>query len=612
MSESLPSPPRGKDAVARARACVLDAFSRAMLNCDRRQRAALRAGFIADFNARKLAFEDDVYAAIDRLSAPTLKRWLKTLKDEGEKGLAPRYGAAIKIGAIDRYPDVSEYLTAQIAARPHISSAILMAGLRAAFDDGRRLPSYRALQRWVKRYREDNARDLLAIADPDAYRSKFTIAAGSRSEGVVRPNQLWELDSTIADVSLVDPETGKPKRFALVQCIDVATRRMKMLVARTSTSAAIAALLRRALLDWGVPERVKTDNGQDYTSRGIDLLFLNLEIARELCPPFTPEAKPHVERAFKTFLHNIVEGLPGYVGHNVGERKGIESRRAFSQRLGERNAAIEVSLSPDDFQKICDQWADDLYAHRVHKSLGRSPFAEAAAYEGERTHISDERALDILLLPASGKNATRVVGKKGIAILGGHYTDALLGAMVGKTVRVLTDPADLGHVFVFSLDNYFLCEAVNHIRRGVSAAEVAARAKAVQREVINQSKAEMRAAMRRVNTDDLVASILRRAAENSANVVAPDFRGSREHTTPALAEAGKAARVGDFAMRDDTDAERKAKEKIAADLRAGRAPAPSRAGRVIEFTMREDTPEESAMKAKVAASLKQIGEDRRR
>lgn len=41
-----------------------------------------------------------------------------------------------------------------------------------------------------------------------------------------------------------------------------------ILIARQS-SAAISALLRRAILDWGVPEAIKTDNGSDYVSNHI-------------------------------------------------------------------------------------------------------------------------------------------------------------------------------------------------------------------------------------------------------------------------------------------------------------------------------------------------------
>ena len=59
----------------------------------------------------------------------------------------------------------------------------------------------------------------------------------------------------------------------------------------------------------------------------------SLEIDQILCRPFHPEDKPHIERFFWTILHGIVELLPGYIGHSVAERKQIQDRQSFAQRI---------------------------------------------------------------------------------------------------------------------------------------------------------------------------------------------------------------------------------------------------------------------------------------
>ena len=41
------------------------------------------------------------------------------------------------------------------------------------------------------------------------------------------------------------------------------------MVVPTSRATAIAALLRRCILEWGVPEAVRTDEGENYTSRHV-------------------------------------------------------------------------------------------------------------------------------------------------------------------------------------------------------------------------------------------------------------------------------------------------------------------------------------------------------
>ena len=55
-------------------------------------------------------------------------------------------------------------------------------------------------------------------------------------------------------------------RHIIVACIDVYTRRVKFLVSRSSSSAAVAALARLCLLDWGQAEEWGTDNGADYVA----------------------------------------------------------------------------------------------------------------------------------------------------------------------------------------------------------------------------------------------------------------------------------------------------------------------------------------------------------
>ncbi|WP_425646786.1 hypothetical protein [Agrobacterium leguminum] len=48
----------------------------------------------------------------------------------------------------------------------------------------------------------------------------------------------------------------------------------------------------------------------------------------------SPEQKGHVERIIKTFQHEVGPQLSGYIGHSVADRKAIEGRKSFAQRLG--------------------------------------------------------------------------------------------------------------------------------------------------------------------------------------------------------------------------------------------------------------------------------------
>ncbi|MBN2690561.1 MAG: DUF3486 family protein, partial [Burkholderiaceae bacterium] len=108
------------------------------------------------------------------------------------------------------------------------------------------------------------------------------------------------------------------------------SRRLRYLVARTGTAQGIASLIRRCILDWGVPDTVHTDNGQDYVAVHLKTFLRSLEIQQRLCAPFSPWEKPHIERSMRSMSHDLVELLPGFVGHNVAQRAQIEDRKAFS------------------------------------------------------------------------------------------------------------------------------------------------------------------------------------------------------------------------------------------------------------------------------------------
>jgi hypothetical protein len=97
-------------------------------------------------------------------------------------------------------------------------------------------------------------------------------AFGSYSEGVDPLNQLWEMDSTPASLMLEDG------CYQLIGCIDVYSRRLELLVVPKSKAFAIGTLLRQCLLDWRLPEVVKTDNGRNYMANYLQRFFVDLGI----------------------------------------------------------------------------------------------------------------------------------------------------------------------------------------------------------------------------------------------------------------------------------------------------------------------------------------------
>ena len=409
------------------------------------------------------------------VSARSLRRWEDTAAKSGTKALGGRYGNRKGSGVIDTDQDLRDHVLGMLASYPHFGAKHIMRTLRQQFPE-RKLPSYRSMQRWLTAWRYLNRAEVALFANPDDHRNRYRPSFGSASEGAGHLNALWEMDSTPADIMLQDG------RHTVVGAIDVFSRRGKLLVSRSSTAEALCSLLRRTILDFGVPDAIKVDNGSDYISIRFTRALLDLGIDQLVCPPFTPEAKPHIERFLGTMSRDLLEMLPGYIGHSVTDRKGIEARRSFAQRFGaDDRKAVEIALTAEELQAQCDAWCENEYARAVHSGLqGRTPFEVYQAAAAGRRIIDDERALDMLLADAPDGRGTRRVGKKGIQLDRTHFIAPALGGLIGERVHVRYDPDDLGRIVVYDVeDSTFICLAEAPERTGISRQEIAIKARHV-------------------------------------------------------------------------------------------------------------------------------------
>jgi transposase InsO family protein len=527
-----------------------------------------RTLFAEAYNAGEIEVEAFVRELIPDTCANSLHNWQKKLRVAGIAALAGNYGHRRGSGLASR-PEIVDFVRAMLADHPHCSCKHIRRGMIARFGEGA-TPSLRALQRFVETWKDANASALLKIANPDAWKSKFQSAAGSASADVVRLNQLWEIDSTKGDVMLADG-----KRHNVVAIIDVYSRRVVYHVSRSSSAAAVAACLRKALLAWGVPETLVTDNGSDYVSRHIKDALIGLGVEQRIAPPFTPEFKPHIERSFGTFCRDIVELLGGYIGHDVAGRKDIEARKSFAQRLGTAGESVKLDMAPEDFQTFCDKWATDIYAHDPHEGLnGKSPWQMATEWRLPVAAL-DPRALDVLLSPPADGDSWRVVRKKGLKIDGRWHINAELGPIIGQRVKVLLDEADVGAVYVFAEAEdgalAYLCRAVDPETTGISRQEIAAAAKAMQRAAVAEETAALRKASRRMGTKDVAREIIHDAATKAGKLsVLPS--PTTPHETPMLKEAGIAARACDAPTpKEPTATDLAARATLAEDMARERA-----------------------------------------
>ncbi|WP_181027883.1 DNA-binding protein [Vibrio jasicida] len=529
---------------------------------EHRKKAIIRAGLVDEYlrfkNGNKLSrgsnamemFVDSVrnlkhpYAiehqdVIDmkRISTQIIYRWIRELNNKGTIALALEHNKAQpKIGKslIRDQPELEEFIVAVMVEYPTTTARKMQTILKARYEGKYRIPERTTIRNFMAAWKEKNANHFTYMTNPDKWRNEFMSAFGSASERVADLNDLWELDATPGDIECV--WEGNRKRVHLSGVIDVYSRRLHLLVTETPRTEANALLMRKALLDWGKPVTCKTDNGSDYVSKRMMKTFDNLDIEQELCTPFHPQEKPHIERAFRTFSHDWLEMMPGYVGHNVAERKGIEARKSFAMRLMQRGDVIEARMTPQELQEFCDKWLE-IYHHREHSALGCSPFQQATSWKGIIERIPNERALDMLLSEPAGGNGIRKVSKKGVKVDNIWYVAAEL--TVGDSVYVYYDENDLGKLVVYNDDHEFLCIAEAPEYTGVSRRDIASMMKRLQKQKAQDAAQLARESRQKHDIRNLASEVMDYELEKSRNIAA--FPQREEMFTSSTLEAGSQA-----------------------------------------------------------------------
>lgn len=515
--------------------------------------------FVRLYNKGEIDVSQWVKDRVKTISMRSMARWRSATRKDATQDLAHDPAQARKGTAVlDRACDgqVRASVLAMLSENPHFTAKHVRGYLADTYGETLEvvnaqgevrevpLPPKRTFQDTIKRWREEYASELLKISDPDGFRSRRQYALRT-SLHPKHLNALWQIDASPADVMTVDGgKNGNPGRANLYACIDVYSRRTVFLVSTTPTAAALGLLIRKALLAWGVPDVIKSDNGSDFTAKFIERLLDNLGVVHDLCTPYQPQQKGMVERVFKTLQHDLSVTLPGFIGHNVADRAVIENRKAFSQRLGmDPSALAGAKLTNQELAERIDAWTHNDYERRPHGGLrDRSPYEVAASAEGTVRWIEDEAALRVLLAPVPGGDGIRTVTKTGISIKSVDYYSA--DCMPGDKVFCRMDPDDMGKVWLFSPDGLsYLGEAISPELSGRNPIEIMARLKEAQKAHIAQGVEPLRKAARKIKATDIADAMARQASEQAGNLVAFP-KPKTPHDTDAMAAARQVERSG--------------------------------------------------------------------
>jgi len=416
-----------------------------------------------------------------------------------------------------RNPAVADAVEAIVAERDLPASRVREL-LSTRFAD---LPCQRTVARFIARLEAEKPALLASTRDPDLFKGKFRLALGRADAAVTHAHQVWEIDTTRADVLCLEG------RKSILGIVDVFSRRTFYLVVDSESALSVRRTLAACIAKWGVvPEVLRTDRGSGYINETIRTAVPYLGIEHDPVPPASGDKKPFVERMFGTFTRERAALLGGFAGHSVADAAKL--RQAAKVRTG--RAVVVPEMSAADLQGVIDAWLDGVYHVRAHAGIGMAPIARWTSSPRPARAAPDEGALKLLL---SARVGVATVTKRGVVWKKGRYWAPALAAWMGRQVVLRRDEGDLGELYVFDDADRFIATAVNAERSGLSDQRFATEARRQQAAWMAEQRAELRQKQAAFRFEDARDALLRRDAEEAGKLVAFPAR-TAPHATPAL------------------------------------------------------------------------------
>ena len=283
----------------------------------------------------------------------------------------------------------------------------------------------------------------------------------------LKVNEEWQVDATPYDFMCLD-ENGEPVRYTAVGIIDVGGEMRVYDLCDSPNGYANVRLLKKALKEMGRPGYIKGDHGKDYVGKHFQGVLKRLGVQYAKAPKFTGKAKGKIERCHKE-IQDFFEGLPGFLGHNVGDRalreKQAEDKAAM---LSGAKTNIKNLMTRDQMQTMMDRWCE---------SFKGSEEIEEFSF--------DERVF--------GRSEEKILQAEGFSINGLKFTDleVFRHAKIGDKLETIEniDDASVYHVYK---DGEYICDVVNQDVAKMSAEEVKAAQKEYEKRVIRPTKAYIR------------------------------------------------------------------------------------------------------------------------
>ena len=227
-------------------------------------------------------------------------------------------------------------------------------------------------------------------------------------------NQLWHSDIKYGPYLPISKE-GKKKQVYLVTFVDDATRFiLHGEFYPVLDQVIVEDCFKKAVLKYGVPEKVYFDNGSQYRNKWMNRACAKMGIRLLFAKPYSPEATGKVER-----FNRVVDSFLAEVG-------------------------LEKPQTLDRLNQLFEVWLEECYQHQPHSGI-EGNFSPAEAYQRDRKAL---RYIEPEILASAFLHCEeRKVDKAGcISFEGRKYEVGL--TFIGCKVDVIFDPADISELTI--------------------------------------------------------------------------------------------------------------------------------------------------------------------
>jgi len=368
----------------------------------------------------------------------TFYNWRRQLKNRGLSGLLEGYGN----GGCKISPEIKEAIERMIWENHLCRYQDVYEDLQVLFDKND-IPHYSTIRRYVKKYKAKNwAALVLKHEGTKGLRDRnMEVALGRKDANLTRPNERWEIDTTVADLFT-------HRKIKIIGVEDVFPRALKYYLVDTETALIVGQVIRDRILAWGKPDIVVIDNGTPYRNNRVLNFLRSIGVTCHICIPGNPVEKPYIERSFRTLSEKLFRRLIGYSGNRVQTRPN----------------EIEIKYTMNEAQEIIDRYFTNVYAETIHRSTGQRP-RERMRPPGFVPKTIPERELDILLM----EEYERKVRQGHITFQGGRFFHPRLPE--DQTVKIKVNDFDASEILVF-VNQKFLCIAEDLTRKGKTPKEI--------------------------------------------------------------------------------------------------------------------------------------------